>query len=89
MPSRVRFDLVLAAEVLYDRASFGPMAAALADLVAPGGRILLADGHRIDTAPFYDAARAAGLMYTREDVRVIEEGFATTITIATMQRQGS
>src|SRR5262249_34138713 len=55
------FDLVLAAEVLYDRGAFPSLARALAASLAPGGRVLLADGNRIDTGAFYDEAGAAGL----------------------------
>jgi len=84
-PWRGRFDLVLAAEVVYDRAIFGPLAAALRASLAPRGRILLADGHRIDTTGFYAAASAAGLAWTRQDVRVDEEGFPVTVSLVTMQ----
>jgi len=84
-PWRNQFDLVLAAEVVYDRATFGAMAAALKASLVPGGRVLLADGHRIDTRGFYEAATAAGLAWTMEDVRVEEEGFPVTITIVTMR----
>jgi len=84
-PWRGRFDLVLAAEVVYDRATFGPLASALRASLDPVGRILLADGHRIDTAGFYDAATAAGLGWTREDVRVDEEGFPVTVSVVEMR----
>jgi predicted nicotinamide N-methyase len=84
-PWRSAFDLVLAAEVVYDRATFGALAAALRASLAPGGRVLLADGHRIDTRGFYEAATAAGLAWTAEDVRVEEEGFPVTITLVTMR----
>ena len=80
-----RFDLVLAAEVLYDRAAFGAVAAAFARTVTPAGRVLLADGHRIDTAAFYDAAAAAGFTWTREDVRVDEEGLPHVVSVVTMR----
>jgi predicted nicotinamide N-methyase len=85
-PWRNPFDLVLAAELLYDRQTFAAMASALAAALAPGGRILLADAHRIDTAAFYDAASAAGLVWTREDVRIAEEGFPLTVSIVEMRR---
>ena len=84
-PWRGRFDLVLAAEVVYDRATFGPLVAALRASLAPGGSILLADGHRIDTAGFYDAATVAGLAWTREDVRVEEEGFPVIVSVVAMR----
>jgi predicted nicotinamide N-methyase len=83
-PWRDAFDLVLAAEVLYDRATFGALAAGLGAALAPGGRVLLADGHRIDTAAFYDAARAAGFVWEREDVAVLEDGFPVTVSVVSL-----
>ena len=61
------------------------LAAALRASLARGGRILLADGHRIDTRGFYEAATAAGLVWSMEDVRVEEEGFPATITLVTLR----
>ena len=84
-PWRGRFDLVLAAELLYDRGAFGPLVAALANAVATNGRIMLADARRIDTTEFYDVARSAGFVWTRSDVRVEEEGFPLSVSIVTMR----
>jgi len=53
------FDVVLAAEILYDRAVFADLARALAASVRKEGIVLLTDGHRIDTRDFYAAAIAA------------------------------
>jgi predicted nicotinamide N-methyase len=83
------FDLVLAAEVLYDRAAFPALPHALAASLAPRGRVLLADGHRIETAAFYEHAEAAGLACERHEVRVVEEGFPIRITLATLRRRAS
>src|SRR5207247_4950618 len=58
-----RFDLVLAAELVYDRAAFPALARALAGHLVPGGRALLADAGRIDTRPFYAELDAAGLAW--------------------------
>lgn len=85
-PWRGPFDVVLAAEVLYDRAAFRALATALASAVAPSGVVLLADGHRIDTRAFYDEAASVGLAWTTEDVVVHEDGVAGTISIVTMRR---
>ncbi len=58
---RHRFELVLLAEVLYDRGAFPAMAAAIASALAPAGVALLADGRRIDTRAFYPLLAAHGL----------------------------
>jgi predicted nicotinamide N-methyase len=84
-PWRERFDLVLAAEVLYDRAAFGALAAALAAAVAPGGIVLLADGHRIDTRDFYVEASRVGLSWIREDVRRTDDGVVETVSLVTLR----
>ena len=76
-----RFDLVLAAEVLYERAAFARMVAALATLTAPGGRILLTDGGRIDTRAFYDELDRAGLRWHAREERRREEGLPVTIRL--------
>jgi predicted nicotinamide N-methyase len=87
-PCHRAFDLVLAAEVLYDRAAFPRLAGTLAGALAPGGSILLADAHRIDTAAFYAAATETGLAHDDHEVTVLEEGFPTTVTVVTMRRRG-
>ena len=78
---RGRFDLVLAAEVLYDRAAFAPLASALARWVAPGGRVLLTDAGRVDTCPFYPALEAAGLCWRAREQIVREEGLPMTVRL--------
>ena len=67
------FDLVLAADVLYERKN----AAALADLVprllAPGGEALFADPHRDEAPVFLVAMEKSGFEDTREEITV-EQG---------------
>src|SRR5579875_1101666 len=73
------FDLVLAAEVLYDRSAFRALAGTLAALLAPGGRALLADAGRIDTRDFYQALDAVGLPWAATEHRVREEGMVIAV----------
>lgn len=56
-----QFDLVLAADLLYERAEFERLAAALGALVAPGGTLWVADPQRVDTAEFYRSLDRCGL----------------------------
>jgi 2-polyprenyl-3-methyl-5-hydroxy-6-metoxy-1,4-benzoquinol methylase len=51
-PTR-RFDLVLAADLLYERSEFARLAVALTALVAPEGTLWVADPQRVDTGQFY------------------------------------
>jgi predicted nicotinamide N-methyase len=70
-----RADLVLAAELLYDRAVFPVLGAALARILAPRGRILIADARRIDTRAFYGGLVSDLVVRRDEEVQVHEEGF--------------
>ena len=78
---RARFDLVLVAELLYDRALFGPLASVLARWIAPGGRALLSDAGRTDTRAFYPALEAAGLRWRAEEHVVREERLPVTVRL--------
>jgi predicted nicotinamide N-methyase len=76
-----RFDLVLAAELVYDRAVFPALARALAAHLAPRGRALLTDAGRIDTRAFYAELDAAGLAWRASDEPVREEGLPLTVKL--------
>src|SRR4051812_22479792 len=59
-----RFEVALAAEVLYDPRRVEAVVQAIAALLAPGGRAFVADPERLGHAPFAEAAREAGLEVT-------------------------
>ena len=77
-----RFDLVLGAEVLYDRAALAPTARAIARLLAPGGRALGAEARRIDTGAFYAALEGVDLRWSSVEHRCREEGLPLTVHVA-------
>jgi predicted nicotinamide N-methyase len=83
---RARFDLVLAAEVLYDRAAFAPLVTALDACLAPGGRVLIADAARIDTRAFDIAVAAAGFRMQTTLHRVAEERLPLTVRLLDIVR---
>ena len=83
-----RFDLVLLAEVLYDRAAFPAVARAISAALAPGGCALLADGARIDTRGFYPELRALGLEVETTSHRVPAEGVMETIALSRIRAPG-
>jgi predicted nicotinamide N-methyase len=80
------FDLVLLAEVLYDRAAFAALARAIAALLAPRGLALLADGGRIDTRAFHPELVAAGLQVETTRRRVDADGVTETIALSAIRR---
>ena len=74
LESAARFDVVLAAEVAYDRGRFEALAAVFQRHLLPGGVALLADGYRTDTRELYRALANLGLETHALDVRITEEG---------------
>jgi predicted nicotinamide N-methyase len=80
-----QFDLVLLAEVLYDRAAFPAIARALAALLAPRGVALLADGARIDTRAFYPELAALGLQVDSTSCRIEADGVAESIALSAIR----
>jgi predicted nicotinamide N-methyase len=76
-----RFDVILAAEVAYDTASFASLAEVFVRHVAPGGFGLLADGFRTDTRGLYRELAARRLATHAIDVCVIEGGRAATVRL--------
>jgi predicted nicotinamide N-methyase len=79
-----RFSLILAAEILYDRPAFPQLIAFLKHHLSPGGRALIADAKRTNTADFYHQLAVAGLTWEREEVSEREENLPLTISIVTV-----
>lgn len=82
-----RFDVVLAAEVAYDRARLAELAAVLERHLSPGGVALLADGYRTATGSLYHALAARGLATYAMDVVVVEEGRAMPVRLTEIRRR--
>ncbi|MEW6269429.1 MAG: methyltransferase domain-containing protein [Thermodesulfobacteriota bacterium] len=82
-----RFDLVLAADLLYERAEFDRLAHALADVVAEGGTLWVADPQRVDTAAFYQALDRDGFAIREICVsEVREESALLRVRLIALQR---
>jgi len=69
-----RFDLVLAADVLYEERNAEPLVTLLGDVVAPGGAALVADPGRRHAAAFFDRAQLAGWSLERTAVAELPSG---------------
>ena len=81
-----RFDVVLAAEVAYDRGRFVELAAVLERHLLPGGMALLADGYRTDTRGLYGAFAGSGLDTHAVDVDAVEEGCRVAVRLTEIRR---
>jgi len=71
-PLARRFELVVGSDVLYEAGHPAPVARALADHVAPGGRILLADPGRAYLQACLDELARLGFRARDEVVRVAD-----------------
>lgn len=81
------FDVVVAAELLYERGAFQPIARSLADCLSPSGVVFLGDAFRIDTRDFYEELAAAGLECVEERGHVVdEEGTRVRIRLGKYRR---
>lgn len=65
-----RYDMIVGADVLYDRAAHAPVAAILARNLAHGGRAVLTDPGRMHTPMFVEAMRTAGWTVTTDTVEI-------------------
>ncbi len=81
------FDVVMAADVMYEPRYPAMVAAAIGRLLAPGGSALIADPGRIAFPDFIEQCGLRGLLSRREDVREFRSGeIRQTITIHEIAR---
>ena len=69
-----RYDLVIAADVLYEERNAKPLVRLLSDAVAPCGEALIADPGRRHAPAFFDRARAEGWSIERTSVAALPAG---------------
>jgi len=82
------FDLVLCAELLYERDRFGAMADALDTALARGGRLVVADARRVDTSGFWREIAARGFETSSLGTfEVREEGTLVRVALSTSRRR--
>ncbi len=66
------FDLVVAADVLYEARNVDPLCALLEQLTRPGGEVVVADPRRPDAATFLEALSSAGWTVRTQEMAVDE-----------------
>jgi len=64
------WDLIIAADVLYEARNGSALGLLIPRLVGPASRVMIADPRRPDARPFIDAMAAAGWSHRREDLPV-------------------
>lgn len=82
-----RFDLVLAAELLYESTAFERLADAMVGAMAPRGSIWVADAQRVNSQRFYEALERRGLEIAEvcaSEVR--EEGSLVRVRLVELRR---
>jgi predicted nicotinamide N-methyase len=80
------FDLVLAADVLYESRNVPALAALIPTLLAPGGEVLIADPRRKDTPVFLESMRERGFDSSAEERLVYSEGREVRVAIHRLRR---
>ncbi len=80
------FDLVLAADVLYEARNVPALAALIPALLAPGGEILLADPRRKNTPTFLEMMRERGFRSSTEEHVVLSGGREVLILVHRLRR---
>ena len=81
------YEVITAAEVLYERDGFPELVRAVDRLLAPGGRLYLADSFRVDTRGFYaELERYSFLCDHEQSTFVDEEGTRVRVRLACYRR---
>jgi predicted nicotinamide N-methyase len=84
--SRDLFDLVLAADVLYERRNVSALADLIPALLAPGGEVLLADPYRKDAPAFLERMREKGFRSLAEKHALSSNGRMIEVLVHRLRR---
>jgi predicted nicotinamide N-methyase len=80
------FDLVLAADVLYERRSVPAIADLVPELLAPGGEAVFADPRRRDAPLFLELMEERGFENTTGSIVVEQDGRAVMVLMYRLRR---
>lgn len=89
VPEAPRFDLAVAADVLYELRNSLPLLDRLAECVSPGGEALIADPGRRHAAAFFNHAREAGWLIEHIAVAALPAGGIARLRRADSVGQGT
>jgi predicted nicotinamide N-methyase len=80
------FDLVLAADVLYEWRNVPALAALIPALLVPGGEILLSDPRRKNTPAFLERMREKGFRSSTKECLVPSDGREVVVLVHRLRR---
>lgn len=81
-----RYDLVVAADIVYDPVHYAPLASFLYDSIAPQGTILLTESLRADARVFLEEMAARGFTDEKRPLWVMEDGRRERTWLHTLRR---
>lgn len=81
------YDLILAADIVYDPAHYAPLASFLDASLAPGGTILLTESLRADASVFLEGLVARGFTDDKRALWVMEDGRRERTWLHTLTRR--
>ena len=79
-----RYDLVIGADITYERSAFGPLLATLQNAVRDGGQIVLTDPDRLIGRDFIAVAASAGFRAQSARTTVHHRGRTSTVLCTTL-----
>ncbi len=82
-----RFDFVIGADILYDRAVARHLLDLVRSAITPGGSIVLADPDRATGRSFLAWAAEEGLQVSSETRMITQNGTRSRITVATLREE--
>jgi predicted nicotinamide N-methyase len=81
-----QYDLILAADIVYDPAHYAPLASYLDAALSPHGTILLTESLRADARVFLEGMRGRGFSDDRRALWVMEDGRRERTWLHTLRR---
>ncbi len=81
-----QYELILAADIVYDPAHYVPLASYLDASLAPGGSILLTESLRADASVFLESMLARGFTDEKRALWVMEDGRRERTWLHTLRR---
>jgi predicted nicotinamide N-methyase len=84
-----KYELILAADIVYDPAHYAPLTSYLEASLAPRGTILLTESLRADARVFLEGMAARGFADDKRALWVMEDGRRERTWLHTLQKSGT